>query len=96
LHEEDKRRALEHHMEFLEAALGEAAVREGRLRNAVRRRDVIGQARGILIEREHCTSQEAFRLLRAMAQHLEVRVRDVAAALVKDAEVRAVRERLMP
>jgi hypothetical protein len=88
-----KKRALEEYVAFLEEQVGIDAVREDRLTKAVRRRDLIGQAKGILMEREGCTGDEAFRLLRAMSLQLNRRTLEVAAAIVKEAETRSFRSR---
>jgi AmiR/NasT family two-component response regulator len=45
-------------------------------------REIIGQAQGILMERERITADQAFDLLRQASQHLNVKLRDVAQALV--------------
>ena len=52
------------------------------LRQALASREVIGQAQGILIERERITAVQAFDLLRRASQHLNVKLRDVAQDLV--------------
>jgi len=49
-------------------------------------REVIGQAEGILMERERITSDEAFDILRRASQHLNIKLRDVAQALVDTGE----------
>lgn len=52
------------------------------LQQALAYRDVIGQAQGILMERERITGAAAFALLRRASQHLNVKLRDVAQELV--------------
>jgi AmiR/NasT family two-component response regulator len=47
---------------------------------------MIGQAQGILMERERITSDQAFDILRRASQHLNVKLRDVAQALVDTGE----------
>lgn len=49
-------------------------------------REVIGQAQGILIERERITANQAFDILRRASQHLNVKLRDVAQDLVETGE----------
>ena len=44
--------------------------------------EIIGQAQGILMERERITADQAFDLLRRSSQHLNVKLRDVAQELV--------------
>lgn len=53
---------------------------------ALRTRELIGQAQGILIERERITSEQAFAVLRQASQHLNVKLREVAATLVETGE----------
>jgi len=60
----------------------EAAARAGGLQAALITREVIGQAQGILMERERISADQAFDLLRRASQHLNVKLRDVAQELV--------------
>lgn len=46
-------------------------------------RDVIGQAQGILMERERITAAQAFDLLRNASQTLHIKLRDVAQEIVE-------------
>ena len=48
------------------------------LEEALISRDVIGQAKGILMERLHMTSEQAFEELRAASQKHNRKVRDIA------------------
>jgi hypothetical protein len=48
------------------------------LNQALVSRDVIGQAKGILMVREGCTADEAFDMLRRASQRLNQKLRDVA------------------
>jgi hypothetical protein len=57
------------------------------LRGALASREVIGQAEGILIERERITPDQAFAVLRRASQHLNVKLREVAQYLVDTGEV---------
>lgn len=59
------------------------AERTVNLTEALRTRELIGQAQGILIERERITGEQAFGVLRRASQHLNVKLREVAAALVE-------------
>jgi GAF domain-containing protein len=52
------------------------------LQEALQTRDVIGQAKGIIQAREHCASEEAFGRLRDLSQHRNVKLRDLARAVV--------------
>jgi len=69
-------------------ALSKALARDGdrgeigHLHSALRTREVIGQAQGILMERERMTADEAFTLLRRASQRLNVKLRDIAQELV--------------
>ena len=52
------------------------------LREALESRDVIGQAKGILMARRGCTPDGAFEALRKVSQHRNVKVRDIAEQVV--------------
>jgi GAF domain-containing protein len=56
------------------------------LNAALGTREIIGQAQGILMERERITSGEAFDILRRASQHLNRKLRDVAQDLVDTGE----------
>jgi GAF domain-containing protein len=53
------------------------------LQEALLSRDVIGQAKGIIQARERCGPEEAFERLRDISQHRNVKLRDLAKALVE-------------
>ena len=57
-------------------------LRESQLIEALQSRDVIGQAKGVLMERRGLTSDEAFDVLRRTSQDLNVKLREVAETLV--------------
>ena len=57
------------------------------LRAALTSRDVIGQAQGILIERERITADQAFGVLRRTSQHLNIKLREVAQYVVDTGEI---------
>ena len=57
------------------------------LRAALTSREVIGQAEGILIERERITADQAFGVLRRTSQHLNIKLREVAQYVVDTGEV---------
>jgi GAF domain-containing protein len=59
-------------------ALTAAELRQGQLRKAIDTRDVIGQAKGILMQRRGCTAEEAFELLRRTSQDLNVKLAHLA------------------
>ncbi|MDQ6728296.1 MAG: GAF and ANTAR domain-containing protein [Actinomycetota bacterium] len=56
--------------------------RLGNLRDALQTRELIGQAQGILMERERITADQAFDVLRRASQHLNRKLRDVAENVV--------------
>ena len=73
---------------FAGLAMGQARDREAdetRIENleaALLSREVIGQAQGILMERERITADQAFQLLRRASQHLNRKLRAVAQDVV--------------
>lgn len=64
----------------------ERASEERDLLDALRTRDVIGQAQGILMERDRITADQAFSVLRRASQHMNIKLREVAATLVETGE----------
>lgn len=54
----------------------------GQLQQALETRDVIGQAKGILMIREGITADEAFDILRRASQRSNVKLREVASRVV--------------
>lgn len=60
--------------------------RHDNLQLALVSREVIGQAQGILMERERITADQAFDVLRRASQHLNIKLKDVAQALVDTGE----------
>jgi AmiR/NasT family two-component response regulator len=59
-----------------------AAQTEETLQLALRSRDIIGQAMGILMERHGITDRDAFDRLSTASQNLNVRLKDVAEQVV--------------
>jgi hypothetical protein len=57
------------------------------LQAALSTRELIGQAQGILMERERITAADAFDVLRRASQHLNVKLRDVAQTLIETGEI---------
>ena len=49
-------------------------------------REIIGEAMGILMERERITAPQAFDILRRASQHLNIKLREVAQNLVETGE----------
>jgi hypothetical protein len=68
----------------LDSASDRAAdlLRVDNLREALRTRELIGQAQGILMERERISADEAFDVLRRASQHVNVKLREIAQTLV--------------
>jgi GAF domain-containing protein len=63
------------------------ARRQEQLSTALTARDVIGQAKGILMERYKISDHDAFRLLVAVSQATNLRLRDVAEQLAATGEL---------
>ena len=61
--------------------------REAALHRALGSRDVIGQAKGILMERRHVPAGEAFDILRVASQRLNVRLQELATRLTETGEL---------
>jgi GAF domain-containing protein len=59
-------------------AYSDAVLANGQLREALDSRELIGQAKGILMEREHITAEEAFALLKQVSQRTNRKLRIVA------------------
>jgi GAF domain-containing protein len=66
---------------------------EEHLNTAVVSRDLIGQAKGILIERYKITGHEAFRLLVVASQTTNIKLIEIARHLVETGELAAARKR---
>jgi hypothetical protein len=60
--------------------------RAANLHAALTSRESIGQALGILMERERITANQAFDVLRRASQHLNVKLREVAKNLIETGE----------
>lgn len=60
--------------------------RSANLHAALTTREMIGQAQGILMERERVTADQAFAILRRASQHLNIKLREVAQSLVETGE----------
>ncbi|MEA3217430.1 MAG: hypothetical protein QOJ19_3586 [Acidimicrobiia bacterium] len=56
------------------------------LREALTTRELIGEAKGILMAREGCSRDEAFDLLRIMSQHSNRKLRTIAEELVESVQ----------
>ena len=64
----------------------DAERRAENLNAALGTRETIGEALGILMERERITADQAFDILRRASQHLNIKLRDVAQSLVDTGE----------
>lgn len=60
--------------------------RTANLHAALATREMIGQAQGILMERERITADQAFDILRRASQHLNRKLRDIAQDLIETGE----------
>ncbi|TMK87349.1 MAG: ANTAR domain-containing protein [Actinobacteria bacterium] len=69
-----------------EPAVAELQLELEHLRRALMSRDVIGQAKGVLMERFKVTADEAFALLVHASQHANVRVAELSAMLAETGE----------
>lgn len=57
------------------------------LQHALLSRDVIGQAKGILMERLMTTPEDAFDILKRTSQHLNLKLREIARRVTKTGEL---------
>jgi hypothetical protein len=64
-----------------------ASLDHAHLREALQSRDVIGQAKGILMERFKVTADDAFNRLRFASQRMNVKLRDLARELTETGEL---------
>jgi len=62
-----------------------AAQHEQHLHTALAHRDIIGQAKGIVMERFHLDADQAFALLARLSQEANTKLHDVAARIAADA-----------
>lgn len=64
-----------------------SAIEVAGLQAALETRDVIGQAKGIIMEREQITASEAFERLRGLSQASNRRLRDLAADIAESGDI---------
>ena len=64
-----------------------AAVSEAGLEQALQTRDVIGQAKGVLMEREKLTGQQAFDRLRRLSSDHNIKLRDLAEDIANTGQI---------
>jgi AmiR/NasT family two-component response regulator len=68
------------------AQVYDAAIRLAeQLKKAVESREVIGEAKGILMAQEGVTDDEAFEMLKKLSQNQNVKLRDIAEKIVENA-----------
>ncbi len=86
----------EHAAVLLDTALAlDGATRlNEQLRHAVASREIIGEAKGIIMERQSCTRDEAFDVLRRASQRENRKLREVAEEFVLRVEARDQQERV--
>jgi ANTAR domain-containing protein/GAF domain-containing protein len=72
----------------LESASARAAdeLRSENLIDALRTRELIGQAQGILMERDRITAAQAFEVLKRASQHMNLKLREIAETVVRSGE----------
>jgi GAF domain-containing protein len=64
-------------------AFASAQMTNEQLRDALDSREIIGQAKGIVMEREKCSADEAFEIIRNVSQRSNRKLRDVALDVVE-------------
>ncbi len=64
-----------------------AAISEAGLHSALESRDVIGQAKGVLMERRRLSDEQAFAHLRELSNHHNVKLREIARQIAESGEV---------
>ncbi|MCM4078254.1 GAF and ANTAR domain-containing protein [Paractinoplanes hotanensis] len=69
------------------------AQKEHDLSVAISARDLIGQAKGILMERHKITGDQAFHLLARTSQHANIKLAEIARYLVETGELTDIRDR---
>ena len=65
------------------------ALHDEQLEEALQSRDLIGQAKGILMAREHVNADEAFDMLRRASQRVNKKLRDIAREIAESATTSA-------
>ena len=58
-----------------------------RERRALGSRDIIGQAKGILMERQHIPAGDAFDILKRTSQRLNIRLQELATRVAETGEL---------
>ena len=86
LHVAETERRDEFHVEEMKLAQHLHDEQTANLERALDSRDLIGQAKGVIIVTVGCSSDDAFRLLRDQSQHENRKLVDVAAEIVERAQ----------
>jgi hypothetical protein len=68
-------------------AVTSAKLREAQLHQAIDSRDVIGQAKGILMGRQNISAEDAFDILRASSQRLNVKLSKIAEIIAAQPDI---------
>jgi ANTAR domain/GAF domain len=68
-------------------AVTESQLRDAQLHRAIDSRDVIGQAKGILMSRRRVSAEEAFDILRRTSQQLNVKLVEIATMVAEQPDV---------
>jgi transcriptional regulator with GAF, ATPase, and Fis domain len=68
-------------------AVASAKLQEAQLHQAIDSRDVIGQAKGILMSRRNVSPDEAFDILRSSSQKLNVKLTEIAKVLAAQPDI---------
>lgn len=76
------------YLHTLETEVGRLSATEAQLLEALKTRETIGIAVGLLMERQRCGHEHAFELLRRGSQHFNIKLRDLAADLIDQFEQR--------
>jgi len=86
LHDAETERRDEFHVEEMKLAQHLHDEQTANLERALDSRDLIGQAKGVIIVTVGCSSDDAFRLLRDQSQHENRKLVAVAAEIVERAQ----------
>lgn len=65
------------------------ALHDAQMAEALRSRDIIGQAKGLLMAREGVDAEEAFDMLKRASQRLNIKLRDVATKMISNQHAEA-------
>lgn len=71
----------------LAAVAMKSAISEAGLQRALQSRDVIGQAKGVLMERQRLSGEQAFAQMRELSNHHNVKLREIAHQIAASGEI---------